>query len=437
METTIQLDSHGVMAEAVGPEHGITVAEWEGIRPLLSAAQERLRARRAAGKLGFADLPLERGPLDVILPAAQQVRYRFDHVVVLGIGGSALGLRALQEALLNASETTRDRLDRRSMPTVHVCDNIDPDGFEPLLQQLDWKKTLVNVISKSGKTSETGAQFLIVRDLLERKFGSERWKEHIVVTTDPASGPLRAMVICEGLQSFSVPPNVGGRFSCLTPVGLFPAACAGIDVVALLDGARAMAEACFAASGCEGLAAQLAAVHFLLDTRHAKPISVLMPYRDCLQRFADWYVQLHAESIGKDGKGQTPLRALGATDQHSVLQLFVDGPNNKMITLLDTATVNCALTIPRTDEPVFSFMGGRNLFALLQAEAEATRIALREAQRPVLRLTLPRIDAPTIGGLLFAYEWMIALLGELYEVNAFDQPGVERGKVLTRELLQR
>lgn len=435
MSTTIRLDISGAMADAVGAEHGITAAEWEGVTSAVAAAQEKLLARKLKGQLGFAELPYDQSLTATINPLAQQIRYRFNHLLVLGIGGSALGLRSMQDALLSPSVLAGEHLHLRSVPKLHVCDNIDPDTFAPLLQQIDLKQTLVNVISKSGKTAEVGAQFLIVRELLEKRFGSQKWKEHVVVTTDPASGPMRAMVICEGLQSFPIAPNVGGRFSALSAVGLFPAACAGIDIDAVQRGARACAEACFADRGMHTVAAQLAALHFLLDTRHGKSIAVLMPYRDALQRFTDWYVQLHAESLGKGGLGQTPLRAVGATDQHSQLQLFMDGPNNKMLTLLTTERANAPLIIPHTDEPVFAFMGGKDLFTLLQTEARATRQSLQEAARPTIELSLPQLDAATFGELLFCYEWTIALLGELYNLNAFDQPAVERGKILTKQLL--
>ncbi|MBI2343072.1 MAG: glucose-6-phosphate isomerase [Deltaproteobacteria bacterium] len=432
----ITLDMTGVLADAIGEPHGITAQEWDAMLPRLRTAQQRLCERHAMHQLGFAELPFDQATVESILKVAQQVRYRFDHVVVLGIGGSALGLRAMLEALLNPSVVMHDSLDRRSVPTLSIFDNVDPDAFVPGIQQLDWRMTCVNVVSKSGKTVETGAQWLIVRELLQKRFGSQRWKDHVIVTTDPATGPLRAMVICEGLRSFEVPPNVGGRFSALTPVALFPAACAGIDIAEMIAGAQAMAERCFSEAIEENSAAQLAGIHYLLDTAHQKSMAVMMPYAQALRRFTDWYVQLLAESLGKQGLGQTPIPAVGATDQHSQLQLFVDGPNNKVVTIMTVAHHNCAVTIPHTDEPSFAFLGGHDMATLLQGEAMATRQSLQEAQRPTLHLQLPRLSPHTFGALLFCYEWHVALLGELYGLNAFDQPGVERGKQLTREHLR-
>ncbi len=431
------LHTDGARSGAIGSEHGVTDDEWQSLQPRLLAAQEKLLARRGHGQLGFADLPFDTAHVEAISRAAQQVRHRFDHVVVLGIGGSALGLRCLVDALLGPSVRMSDRLDLRSRPQLLIFDNIDPDSFVPQLQSLDWKKTCVNVISKSGKTAETAAQFLIVREMLEKRFGSQKWKEQVIITTDPASGPLRAMVICEGMQSFSIPPNVGGRFSCLSPVGLFPAACAGVDIDELMAGARAMAQRCLADNISDNPAAELAGLHYLHDTRHAKSIAVCMPYVDALQRFSDWYVQLHAESLGKNGLGQTPLRAVGATDQHAQLQLFCDGPNNKLFTLLVPLECNTRAKIPASDEPAFSFLGGHDLGDLLRAEARATCESLREAARPLIRIDLPKLSAHLMGQLIFLYEWMIALGGELYGVDAFDQPGVERSKILTRNFLQK
>lgn len=430
-----RLDLSGIRDDAVGPEHGIGRDLWSQIRPRIENGHKRLLAEKRLGKLGFADLPYNISQLKEIHQIAQQVRYRYDDILVLGIGGSSLGLRCMVDALLNPAVTMVDRLDRRSAPRLHMCDNIDPDTFVPILHRLDWKKTLVNVVSKSGKTAETAAQFLIVRDLLEKQLGSEKWKDHVMITTDPASGPLRALAICEGVQSLAIPPNVGGRFSCLSPVALFPAACAGIDINAILAGAAAMADQCLREATDGNPAAELAAAHYLLDTACHKPTAVMMPYVDSLQRFSDWYVQLVAESLGKHGKGPTPTRALGASDQHAQLQLFIDGPNDKVITMITADNFRNRMEVPASDEPVYQFLGGHDLGQILNAEALGTARALREARRPVIHIALPQLNEGTLGQLLFCYEWMTALAGELYECNAFDQPGVERSKLLTREIL--
>lgn len=430
-----KLNCRGVMADAIGPEHGIRSEEWEAMRPKIAAAQEALLAKRNRGELGFADIASAKAEMPTILKTAQHIRYRYDHMLVLGIGGSALGLRSMRDAMLNPSLATPDRLDLRSMPKLHICDNIDPDTFGPLLASMDWKKTCVNIISKSGKTAETAAQFLIVRDILQKHFGSEKWKEHVYITTDPASGPMRSMVICENLQSFSVPPNVGGRFSCLTPVGTFPAACAGIPISDILDGAQAMAEQCLSDTVGNNPAAMLAAVHCALATHRGKSQSVFMPYCDALRTFADWYIQLVAESLGKQGKGITPIPSLGATDQHSQMQLFMEGPNDKCMTIVTKQRFEENLVVPKSDEPVYACLGGHHLGAILNTEAQASLQALRENKRPAVHIEIPQLTGQILGQLFFCYEWMTALCGELFEIDAFNQPGVERGKILTREML--
>lgn len=432
---SLQLDLTGAMAKTIGVEHGITAEEWSSCAKRLQAIHAALLERWDRGQLHFAQLPFDTSLVDQILPMAAQIRYRFQNLVVLGIGGSALGLRALAKALLNPVESIPTRMERRGAPRLFVCDNIDPDYFGALVSQLDWRDTCINVISKSGKTAETAAQFMIVRDLLEKRFGSQKWKEHVIVTTDPASGPLRAMVICDQLRSFPIPPALGGRFSVFSAVGLFPAACIGIDIRAVLDGARAMAESIRHANPEEHIAYRSAAANYLLDTKHNKPIGVLMPYAEGLKRYADWYAQLVSESLGKNGAGQTPMKAVGATDQHSQLQLYMDGPNNKAVTVMTVEEFLTKLPIPPSLEPAYAPLVGQELGAMLNIEAESVRRALREVKRPVMHWRLPRIDPGVMGQLLFCGEWQTLVAAGLYDVNPFDQPGVELGKQITRELL--
>lgn len=431
----LQLDVSGTMAKTIGAEHGITAEEWSACARRLTQIHTALLQKWERGQLGFAQLPYDTALIEQLLPVAAQVRYRFQNFLVLGIGGSALGLRALAHALLNPAESIPTRMERRATPRLFVCDNIDPDYFGALVSQLDWRETCINVISKSGKTAETTAQFVILRDLLEKRLGSQKWKEHVIVTTDPASGPLRAMVICDQLRSFPVPPAIGGRFSVLSAVGMFPAACIGIDIRAVLDGARAMADSLRSANPEDHVAYKAAAVGYLLDARHGKPIHVLMPYAEGLQRYADWCVQIVAESLGKNGAGPTPVRALGATDQHSQLQLFMDGPNNKVVSLMTVLHFLTKVTVPASLEPAFAPLVGHDLGAMLNMEAEATRRALREVKRPVVHWQVPSITPAVMGELLFCAEWQTLVAAELYGVNPFDQPAVELGKRITRELL--
>jgi glucose-6-phosphate isomerase len=424
----IKIDFSGVMADSVGPEHGITGDE-------LNTAFAKVQDLRI--DYPFLKLVNDKRTLADIATSAEKVRCRFHNLVVLGIGGSALGLRCLAGALLSPYYNLLDTKARGGFPRLFVCDNIDPDNFATLLKIIDWKETCVCVISKSGKTTETMAQFYIIRDVLLKKLSSSRWKEHVVVITDPSQGPLRALAVQEGLQNFSLPQDVGGRFSVLSSVGLFPAACVGMDIGGLIGGATEMAERCKTADIESNLAVKNACVHYVMDTVKRKPISVMMPYSDSLALFADWYAQLWAESLGKRGMGPTPVKAVGATDQHSQLQLYMEGPPDKVITILGAERFALKAPIPATQTKDFDYLSGKDLCDVLKAEQTATTQALKTMRRPVVTVTVPQVSANTMGQLFMLYQIQTVVCGKLYGMNPFDQPGVELGKKLTREMLNR
>ena len=294
------------------------------------------------------------------------------------------------------------------------------------------------MISKSGTTVETAAQFQIVLDRLRKGAGSG-WRDRLVLVTDPEHGELRAFANREKVTAFSVPPKLGGRFSVLSPVGLFPAACLGIDIEALLAGARTMAARCAGDELERNPAYQLGGYHHWLDTRKGKPISVMMSYADALSLAADWYAQLWAESLGKQGKGQTPIKAVGATDQHSQVQLYMEGPANKVFTFLRAESFRVADAATRIQgaEGNLAYLNGHNLGEILRAEQEATSKALAAEGRPNLTVSFPTVDAAHLGEFFMLYEIATAFAGALSEINPFDQPGVELGKKLTREILSR
>jgi glucose-6-phosphate isomerase len=434
---TVRLDLNAVLAAAVGAD-GLEPQELAGLEPDLARLREDLAARRAAGTLAFADLPNRRDDVRRVLEVASAVRGRFDSLVVLGIGGSALGARALDAALGGAADGMK----------LVVVDTIDPYAFGALLDHLDLQRTLFNVISKSGETAETMAQFLIVRDRLLRELGAVDYKDHLVVTTDAAHGAMRQIVNDEGFRDLPIPGGVGGRFSVLTPVGLFPAAAAGIDVEELLAGAAAMDERIRgAASPLADPASVLAAVLWLLCTRRRKSIVVLMPYSERLAATGDWFCQLWAESLGKavdlGGRtvewGQTPVRALGAADQHSQLQLYVEGPRDKVVVFLRVEDHGATVDIPATyqDLETVGYLGGRSLGELLNAEQRATELALAKRGRPSVTLTLPAVNAFTLGQVLYLFEVAAVAAGALAGIDPYGQPGVEEGKRLTYGLMGR
>ncbi|HSW45777.1 MAG TPA: glucose-6-phosphate isomerase, partial [Phycisphaerae bacterium] len=336
---SIRLDTQFVMDARLG-EHALAEAELKKLEPRVESILKEIAAEREKGRHRFRELPLERPQLAEIKRVVQDYLGSTDNLLVLGIGGSALGNIALQTAL-NPSTYNLLPADERRGPRLFVLDNVDPVHCEAVfnLAGKDWSRTLVNVISKSGETAETSAQFLIVRDRLIEALGEKKARERIVVTTDAAAGTMRKIVDQEGYRSLIVPEGVGGRFSVLSAVGLLSAAMCGIDVDALLDGAASMDATVSDPAPATNPAARLAMIPYLYDQR-GKKMHVMMPYSQQLKDLADWYRQLYAESLGKirptDGVcvGPTPIKALGATDQHSQVQLYREGPNDKVITFL-------------------------------------------------------------------------------------------------------
>jgi glucose-6-phosphate isomerase len=441
--SAIRFDITNVLAEAVGEEHGVTRAELEGIAPASLRALEAVLARRKTD-LRWLDLPYQEDSAREITDFASAVQGRFKNVCVLGIGGSALGNAALHTAL---SSPYHNLVPPPGIPRLFVLDNVDPDLVGEFLDRVDPNETLFNVISKSGATAETMAQFLIFRQRLLEVLGEERHRDHVVVTTDAAKGVLRDIVRREGYRAFVVPDGVGGRFSVLSPVGLVSSALVGIDVQGLLAGAADMDERCRSAGFEANPALVHAALQFLLHTKKGKPMAVCFSYSHRLKDIADWYAQLLAESIGKKlsrsgatvHRGPTPIRAVGVTDQHSQVQLYAEGPFDKWFTLLAVDEPDHSVTIPLAYEDLegVAYLGGRTLKELFQAEREGTRIALTEARRPNATISMEKVDAHALGELIFLLELSVAVMGEHYDVDAFDQPGVEAGKVAAYALMGR
>jgi glucose-6-phosphate isomerase len=438
----LTLDATNMFAPPV--DGGIDAGAWDAARSRFRAVHAAVHARRATGELGFFDLPGDRALLQQTLEFVNGLR-RGEHtdVVILGIGGSALGPIALRTALRPYAWNGLSDEGRGGWPRLHVLDNVDPVTIAALLDQLDLTATLFLVVSKSGGTAETMAQYLIVRERLSRS-GSQPLTRHLVFVTDPAKGALRPIASSEHLPALDIPPAVGGRFSVLSPVGVLPAALVGIDVQALLAGAADMVSRCESDDPSRNPAAAFALLQWLADTTRGKHMHVLMPYSDPLRDIAPWFVQLWAESLGKkrtDGAhvGPTPIAALGATDQHAQVQLFMEGPANKTVTFIAVRERGTDVTIPTLHRDVadLAYLGGHSLGELIAIEQRATAGALAVRGRPNMTITLDRVDAPSIGALLMMLEIATAYAGELYEINAFDQPGVELGKRFAYALLGR
>ena len=438
----MQIDFKNMISPVEGADR-ITWAEVEALKKRGEAIDADLRARRGRGDLPFHDLPYQ--DVTSILKYAEEARVRFENFVVAGIGGSALGNIALQTALRHPHHNLLPEA-QRGGPRMFFPDNIDPDMVGGLFDVLDPKETLFNVITKSGSTAETMSTFLLVRQALIDAVG-DRWREHVVVTTDPAKGDLRQIATEEGLTAFDIPEGVGGRFSVLTPVGLLSAAVSGIDIQVLLSGAAAMDARLKASALDRNPAYVCAALMYLADAHKGRRIVVMMPYVQALRDVADWFRQLWAESLGKRlslaGEvvhvGQTPVKALGATDQHSQMQLYVEGPHDKVVVFLAVERYDRTLIFPAAygEKASLGYFSGRTMNELIQAERVATALALTQRQRPNMTITLPEVSPQTVGQLLYLLEVQTLYAGGLYGVDPLDQPGVEAGKVATYALMGR
>jgi glucose-6-phosphate isomerase len=431
---------------AVGEQDGVTPEEIDAIAPLVAAEHERIVAEHASGVQRWQDLPDNTELADEIATFAAEARERYADFILIGIGGSSLGAIATIQALTHPFRNLLPA-DKRVGPRFFVLDNPDPEKVAATLATVDLPNTLVNVVSKSGQTAETAANFLVVRDAMYVALGAEQARKQIIATTDPEAGLLRQMADQEGYRTFPVPPGVDGRQTVLSAVGLIPAALAGVDIHALLAGARALRERASSASVRENPAYLLAALSVISDQQHGKSMLVTMPYADALFGVADWFRQLWAESLGKklstSGSvvfaGQTPIKALGAIDQHSQIQLYTEGPNDKLIQLIaiDRYRDRVEIPTPPANMPELAYFQGGELGQLLDRERLATSWALTSASRPNFNITVPGIDAGIIGELFYLYQLQTVMAGALYTVNPFGQPGVEAGKNATYALMGR
>ena len=429
-----------MLSDGLDGEHGLPRGRLADLTHRFGTVHAEVQERRAAGEYGFYDLVDQQATVREIARFAEGLGQAHDHVLVLGIGGSALGTKALLNALRPPAWNELDDEAREFFPRLTILENVDPGSVTAALRRIDPRRVLVNVVSKSGGTAETMAQYLVVRGWLEETLGAAA-SRHLVFTTDPARGALRELAEREGIATVSVPPSVGGRFSVLSPVGLLPAALVGIDIEGLIRGAQVALERASGEDLLHNSAALYAALQWAADTWLGAGIHVLMPYTDRLRDFAEWYRQLWAESLAKrvDRRGvvvhvgPTPVAAVGATDQHSQLQLLVEGPFDKALTFIVVEDLGPDVAIPpRADLPAdLSYLPGHSLGQLLRAEYEATSTALARMGRMNQTLHLPDLAAASVGELLMFFQIATGYAGAWYGIDPFDQPGVELGKRLT------
>lgn len=441
---SIQFDEKNLLADVVGKGNGVTRREVEGAEKRALKALRGFQKQSEAGLYGFAHLPFQTKVIRAVSGFAAEVRGSFDTVCLVGIGGSALGAWAL-DCGMRGPHPVQGAFSA-AHPRLVILDNVDPDFTQAALNSMVPKSTRVVVVAKSGGTAETVSTFLIVRDWLEQALGGEAAGRITAVTTE-GEGDLFGLAMAEGYRVFGIPKNVGGRFSVLTPVGLVPAALIGIDIGKLTRGAARMTHQCWQPDLGENLALRAALYHWLMWTRRSKPIQVAFSYSNHLWGTAFWFRQLWAESLGKAQNrkgetvhtGQTPVAALGTTDQHSQVQLYIEGPNDKVFTFWAVKRFASTGKIParRFGLPAFDALAGRSLAELIDAERRSTAAAMVENGRPNCTFTLDRVDAEHLGAFLQLMEFETAFLGELLNINAFNQEGVELGKKFTYGLMGR
>lgn len=444
----IELNYKNVDASVIGLEHGLNVKEsFDKYKQCIAGIISDLNKRKdKPGQwLRWMNLGYSEETVWYVKEYASLVEGRFENILVLGIGGSALGGLAITEALLKPYWNLLTEEQRNGLPRIFFLDNIDPDSMSALFQMLDLKKTLVNVITKSGSTAETMSQFMIVKDLLQKELGAD-YRKNIVATTDKRVGVLRQIAEQEGYKTFDVPDDVGGRFSVFSAVGLLPLVLVGIDIDEIMNGIKDMDLALKNTDIYQNIAAQNALIHYLMDVEKGKNLSVMMPYSSRLKYISDWYVQLWAESLGKNidkngnnvNVGPTPIKALGATDQHSQIQLYNEGPNDKVINFIRVKDFDVTLQIPNIFEYTgIGYLGGKTINQLMNAEADSTKVALVDYKRPNVTITLDKVDAYNLAQLMYMFEVQTAIIGELYNIDTFSQPGVEQAKNYTYALMGR
>lgn len=427
-----QHDIDDCLADNIG-EGGLSKSKFDLLMRQSATGLQQLRASYEDGSLPLLHLPEASEDLVALEPLAEHYRTSFKDVVILGTGGSSLGGRALFEmALPKVSQGERPG------PNLHIVTNVDPFVFEALIQKLDPEKTGIVAISKSGGTTETVMQLLSFLPRFKKTLGDDKLKDHISIITEPGSSPLRGLAERFELPIMDHDPNVGGRYSVLSLVGMLPAMIVGLQPALVREGAAKVLKNALSASNPMDCAAAVGAVISVgLEQEGKVSSSVMLAYSDRLGSLARWYRQLWAESLGKDGKGTTPIYATGPVDQHSQLQLWLDGPSDKMFTVLGgpISAGGDPICADLASDPKLSFMVGRTMGELMEASRRATAETLAKNGKPVRRITMDVINEKSIGALMMHFMLETILAAGLLNVDPYDQPAVEDGKILIRQYM--
>jgi glucose-6-phosphate isomerase len=428
-------------AESIG-EHGVTPGELDQALELAEAAIADLRRSHRDGTLPLLALPERRDDLEACREAAAILLAGASDIVVYGTGGSSLGAQTLAQLAgyrvpgLSTVETPAGRV------RLHFFDNLDGHTLGEVLGSLELQTTRFLAVSKSGGTPETVLQMVVTLDALTAAGLDRNAAAHMVALTEPGSpekNAVRRLAERYGLTTLDHDPGVGGRYSVLSNVGVLPGLVMGLDAVALRQGAGEVLDELLAAETAADIAPALGAAAVFALTRHHKlNAMIMMPYGDRLRLFSSWFAQLWAESLGKQGEGTQPVAAAGPVDQHSQLQLFLDGPADKLLTLIMPATAGEGPRVPdayRID-PLIGYLAGRTVGDLTDCQARATAETFARNGRPVRTLRIDRLDERTLGALLMHFMLETIIMGHMMGIDPFDQPAVEQSKILTREYLE-
>ncbi len=433
----ISVDFSNVMADNIGSEHGITERELNTLKNGSSSTISKCRKMFENDEIGFMKLPHDSYALEEVEALAKKHKRRWENLVVIGIGGSSLGITMIFDALCHPYHNFLDSELRNFAPRLFVIDNIDPEALTGLKTVINPEKTLIVIITKSGETIETWANYFQYLSI----FNYDHHAEQVIAITDSDTGFLRKFSRVHNWQVLPIPRDVGGRFSILTPVGLFAASMMNLDIKRLIAGARDMHERCLLTDFDNNPALQLASISWHLLKNKKKTISVMMPYSNALRSFTDWYRQLWAESLGKQTNisgstvfaGQTPVQALGATDQHSQIQLYREGPNDKLITLIKVQSFRFGGPMHKAPAKTpLEHLRFLDTSDVLNIELAVTRQVLTESKRPNLTITMPAVNPYYLGQLIYLYELTAIFTGIKLNINPMNQPGIEASKQIIK-----
>ncbi|KWT84198.1 hypothetical protein [Candidatus Magnetominusculus xianensis] len=421
----LEMHFGNMLGEVIG-DKGLSLVEIEDIREKTAFAHSQIHDRKW-DELAFIDLVNQ--DTSEIKELAAKITGNSDLFILLGIGGSAMGPRAILDAL-------QPMHNFRNHPRIFIYENIDPRTLEAIIEVIDPHRTTINVVSKSGNTAETVASFMIFWEHMKKNLGDEAAKR-FVITTNPEGGILRQIVKEQHMMSLPVHPSIVGRYSVLSPAGLLLSEIAGISSDELLLGAKDILTKCSNAELWENPAYLFSVLLYLMCVKEKRTINVMMPYADGLKSLSEWFCQLWAESLGKLGLGITPYPAVGTTDQHSQLQLWMEGPEDKVVIFVRIVDYGSNIRIPKVFEKIeeFGLLSGQCLNDLIDAAAKSTELALSNASKPNMTITIPVLDAYHVGQLFMFFEISTTFMGFLFGVNPFNQPWIEAGKNNTFGLL--